>query len=130
VVLPGIGASVLPKLICPACWPAYAGLLSTAGLGFLISAAYLLPLTTVFLALAVAALGFRANTRHGYGPFQLGLIAATAILLGKFVRDSALLVYGAVGLLMLASAWNAWPRRNAPCCENPRPKFTTKRRLQ
>lgn len=26
--LPGIGVSLLPKLMCPACWPAYAGLWS------------------------------------------------------------------------------------------------------
>jgi hypothetical protein len=34
---PGVGVSLLPKLVCPLCWPAYAGLLSTFGLGFLIS---------------------------------------------------------------------------------------------
>jgi hypothetical protein len=33
---PGIGVPLLPKLMCPLCWPAYAGLLSTLGLGFLI----------------------------------------------------------------------------------------------
>lgn len=42
--LPGVTVSLLPKLMCPACWPAYAGLLSSLGLGFLISARYLLPL--------------------------------------------------------------------------------------
>ena len=34
----------------------------------LISAKYLLPLTVAFLAIAAAALGFRASRRHGYGP--------------------------------------------------------------
>ena len=28
-VLPGVGISLLPKLSCPLCWPAYAGLLSS-----------------------------------------------------------------------------------------------------
>jgi hypothetical protein len=36
-MLPGIGVSLLPKLICPMCWPAYAGIVSALGLGFLIS---------------------------------------------------------------------------------------------
>src|SRR5262249_33508534 len=27
--LPGIGVSLLPKVACPACWPAYAGVLSS-----------------------------------------------------------------------------------------------------
>jgi hypothetical protein len=114
LALPGIGVSVLPKFICPVCWPAYAGLLSSLGLSFLISTEYLLPLTTMFLALALMTLAFRATKRHGYGPFQLGLVAAIAILLGKFVWDSMPTVYGAVGLLILTSVWNAWPHGRTP----------------
>jgi hypothetical protein len=34
LALPGVGASLFPKLACPLCWPAYAGLLSSVGLGF------------------------------------------------------------------------------------------------
>jgi len=112
LALSGVGVSMLPKLACPACWPAYAGLLTSVGLGFLISAAYLLPLTATFLALALGALAFRANRRHGYGPFFLGLAAATGVLLGKFMWESSLIMYGAVALLLLASLWNSWPRRN------------------
>src|SRR5262249_55495601 len=88
--LPGIGLSALPKLACPVCWPAYAGLLSSLGLGFLISAAYLLPLTIIFLTLALAALAFRAKSRRGLGPFLIGLIAAMSVLLGKFVWGSSI----------------------------------------
>ena len=110
-VLPGIGASLLPKLVCPMCWPAYAGLVSALGLGFLISVKYLLPLTAALLALAVAALGFRAPRRHGYGPFWLALVAAAVILTGKFYFDAAQAAYAGVGLLIAASVWNGWPRR-------------------
>jgi len=108
--LPGIGLSALPKLACPVCWPAYAGLLSSLGLGFLMSAGYLLPLTIVFLTLALAALAFRAKNRRGLGPFLIGLIAAMSVLLGKFVWESNATIYGGVGMLVVASAWNAWPR--------------------
>ena len=52
-VVPSIGFSMLPKLACPACWPVYAGLLTSIGLGFLISVKYLLPLTAAFLVLAL-----------------------------------------------------------------------------
>jgi len=82
--IPGIGVSLLPKLACPLCWPAYAGLLSSVGLGFLISSKYLLPLTGAFLVLAVGALAFRAKHRHGYGPFVLGIVSAVGVLIGKF----------------------------------------------
>ena len=116
--IPGIGVSLLPKLACPLCWPAYAGLLSGVGLGFLISTKYLLPITAVFLVLAVGALAFRANRRHGYWPFVLGLIAATGVLVGKFWLNSNSAMYAAVGMLVIASMWNAWPHRRvvSDCC--------------
>lgn len=75
LALPGIGVALLPKLFCPLCWPLYAGIVSSVGLGFLIGTTYLLPLTGAFLALTVGVLAFRANQRRGYGPLVLGLAA-------------------------------------------------------
>jgi lipopolysaccharide export LptBFGC system permease protein LptF len=72
--------------------------------------AYLLPLTAIALMLAVAALGFRARRRRGYGPFAVGLLAAIVLVIGKFVFDLNLAVYGGVAALVGASLWNAWPR--------------------
>src|SRR5258708_30972809 len=100
---------MLPKLAGPACWPAYAGLLSSVGLGFLISTVYLLPLTVAFLFLAVAALAFRANKRRGYGPFVLGLVAGSAVLFVKFVWESKLAMDSALRLLVVEFLWNACP---------------------
>lgn len=116
--LPGVGVSLLPKLTCPACWPAYAGVVSSLGLGFLISARYLLPLTAAFLAITATALGFRASRRHGYGPFWMGLVAGAVILTGKFYFDAPQTTYAGVGLLVAASVWNSWPRHaaTAPFC--------------
>ena len=111
LAVPGVGVSLLPKLACPACWPAYAGLLSSVGLGFLIFTVYLLPLTVTFLLLALVALAFRARQRYEYGPFLLGLAGTVGVLLGKFVWESTPTMYGAVGLLVAASLWNAWPHR-------------------
>lgn len=108
--VPGIAFAFLPKLACPACWPAYAGLLSSIGLGFLLDTVYLLPLTAVFLVLAVSALGFRARTRKGYGPLAVGLVAAVVVLVGKFIFESDAAMYGGIGLLVAASVWNAWPK--------------------
>ena len=107
---PGIGLSLLPKIACPACWPSYAGLLSSIGLGFLIpNAAYLLPLTAAFLLIAVGALAYRPHRRHGYTPLVVGATAASLILLGKFSLASNPVFYAGLGLLILASAWNSWP---------------------
>ena len=116
--IPGVGLSLLPKLARPFCWPAYAGVLSSVGLGFLISARYLLPVTAVFLVIAVGVLAFRANRRHRYLPFFLGLFAALGVLIGKFSWESNLVMYVSVGILVMASVWNAWPHRAAmsDCC--------------
>ncbi len=114
--LPGIGISLLPKLTCPLCWPAYAGLLSTVGLGFLIPARNLLLVTSVFLTASTATLSFRAKTRHGYRPALLSLVAATIILFGKFSIESQAVMYSGLGLLVAASLWNGWPRRPAGSC--------------
>jgi len=118
MMIPGVAVSLMPKLACPFCWPAYAGLLSSLGLGFLISAEYLLPLTAAFLVLAVGGLAFRARRRQGYGPLILGLFAAFGVLFGKFWWESNPAMYAAVGLLAMSSIWNAWPVRatRPDCC--------------
>lgn len=121
VLLPSIGAALLPKLTCPACWPAYAGLLSSLGISFVDYTPYLLPLTVAFLAVALAALAYRAARRRGYGPFWLGGGAALAILIGKFGFDSDPAMYVGLAVLVGASIWNTWPRKNkvaaCPACE-------------
>ncbi len=114
---PGIGLSLLPKIACPACWPAYAGLLSSIGLGFLVpNLTYLLPLTVEFLLIAVGTLAFRARRRRGYVPFALGVLAASLILLGKFSLASNPVLYAGLGLLILASVWNSWPIASRCVC--------------
>jgi mercuric ion transport protein len=110
LAMPGIGVALLPKLLCPMCWPLYAGIVSSAGLGFLVGTAYLLPITSAFLILTVAVLGFRARQRRGLGPFLIGLAGSAAVLNGKFYLESNSITYSGVGLLVAASVWNAWPR--------------------
>jgi len=102
-VIPALGASLLPLGICPACWPAYAGLLGTLGIGFLLEKAYLLPVTMVLLGLALVSLVYHASARRGYGPFALGVVAVSLVLVGKFTRFFDPLVYVGLALLMGAS---------------------------
>jgi len=80
------------------------------GLGFLMQTEFLLPLTVATLVLAVAALGFRAKRRRGYGPLAVGVVGGGVLILGKFVLDSNLAVYGGLMGLIVASLWNSWPR--------------------
>ncbi len=128
-LMPAILVALLPKLACPACWPAYAGLLSAVGLGFLAQTEYLLPLTGAFLAVVLLGLGYRAKSRRGYRPLCLGILAAGILLPGKFWFESNLLFYSGLVSLVGASIWNTWPRKEsktAPCCDGTpgRPQVT------
>ena len=113
VVVPAILLSILPVLSCPACWPAYAGVLSSLGVSFLMDVEWLLPLTGVALAVALFTLGFRARRRRGLRPLALGVAASAAILLGRIVVQVDVVVYIGAALLIGASVWNSWPKKGA-----------------
>lgn len=116
-ILPGVGVAFMPKVICPLCWPAYAGVLSATGLTFLMEDRWLLPISAVFLTLALAALSWRAKSRRGYGPLLAGLGASAVILIGKFALGLDVLAYMGIAVLVAASVWNIWPRRaREPAC--------------
>ena len=108
--LPAVGAAALPKLTGPACWPAYSGLLSAAGVGFINYTPYLLPLTVTFVGLSLASLGWGARLRRGFAPLWFGVMAATVLISGKFAFDSDVAMYVGIAMLMAAALWNAWPR--------------------
>jgi len=114
-MVPGIGAALLPAVACPACWPAYAGLLSSFGVGFINYTPWLLPGMLLFLAIALAALAYQGRRRGSYGPLLLGAIGTAALLAGRFALASDPMMYAGVAALVAASGWNAWPRRGAAC---------------
>jgi len=123
VTIPAAIVSVMPALACPACWPAYASLLGSLGLGFMIESTYLMPITIVALLIAVGMLGVKARLRRGYGPLMLGLIGASLIVVAKFALGLDPLIYAGVALLIAASVWNIWPESrtkqacgSASCC--------------
>ena len=109
--LPGIGAALLPIGHCPACWPAYAAILGSFGLGFLLDSTYLFPITILLLGPALFAFAFRAKTRRGYGPLGLATASVIVILMFKFAYVFDPLVWAGLFGLAVASVWNAWPRR-------------------
>ena len=110
-IIPGVVVGALPA--CPLCWPVYAGAMSSVGLGFLLKTTYLLPLTAISLLVALAGLGYRSETRRGYGPLLAGVLGAGILLVGKFSFDSDPSMYLGVATLITAAVWNAWPRRGS-----------------
>jgi hypothetical protein len=105
LALPGAGALLLPAGVCPACWPAYAGLLASLGLGVLMQRAYLLPLALGLSGVALAALAWGARSRQRYGPLVLGMAGVAMAAAGKFAFAADGLVYVGVGSLAVASIW-------------------------
>ena len=132
VSLPGASAGLLPVGLCPACWPAYAGILGSLGLGFLLESTYLLPLTIGSLGLALLALAFRAKARRGYGPLVLGGASVALVLIFKFAFPVASLVYAGIFALVATSVWNSWPKKrnsdtgSCPNCAPQDPAMGTK----
>ena len=119
LAIPSFLAAVVaaaPILTCPACWPLYAGLLSSLGVGFVDYTPYILPATLVMLAFALAALGWKANQRRGYSPLFLGVIASGLLVGGKFYLNHDWLFYAGAALLIGASIWNIWPKKNCKVC--------------
>ena len=110
-VAPGVGVAFLPKLACPACWPAYAALVSSLGLGFLLTTRYLLGVSLVFLSLALASIALAGRRSRRYLPLWLGIAASAAILAAKFALESHVLLYTGTAGIMGAGLWSNWPRR-------------------
>ncbi len=116
VTVPAVGAVLIPGVSCPACWPAYAGLLSSLGFGFVNYTPYLAPLATILLLLALFSLFYKARTRRGYRPFAAGLVASILMILGRFVLTNSVLFYSGILLLIIASVWNALPVKGVGSC--------------
>jgi hypothetical protein len=119
--LPAVAVALLPNVTCPDCWPGYAALLSSLGVGFLPTARYLLPLTLVGLAIPLGVLTLGARRGRGLLPLTLGIIGSILLVVGRFALDSnPILFLGATGL-GAASLWNARPGRkrsvgSCPAC--------------
>jgi len=100
--LPAFGTALLPKLTCPLCFPAYAAILSAFGIEFVNYTPYLLPLTAVFLAVAITVLALQARRARNIVPLALGVGASLIVLFGKFSFESDWLTTGGVVLLVAA----------------------------
>lgn len=100
--LPAVGLAALPKLTCPLCFPAYTAALGALGLEFVDYTPYLLPLTVVFLAVALAVLANQSRRTGIRYPLLLGIAASAVVLFGKFQLESDWLTTGGIVLLIVA----------------------------
>lgn len=118
-LISAIGAALTAKLACPICWPAYAALASALGLGFLINTKNLLIISIIFLLVAIGVLYGQCRKRKNFRPFWIGLVGASFILVGKFVLDNLIVLYGGAILLIFACIHNildSWLKREEKVC--------------
>ncbi|MDE2489765.1 MAG: hypothetical protein KGM24_02890 [Elusimicrobia bacterium] len=117
--LPAAVAGLLPVGFCPACYPAWAGLLSALGLGA-VSERVLAPLTAALLVAAVGGLAYQARRRGRYGALAAGIVGGAAMYAGQFLLRAWPVKGLGIALLIGASLWNILPRRrrpeNCPAC--------------
>lgn len=99
---PALGTALLPKLTCPLCFPAYAALLSALGIEFIDYTPYLIPLTAIFLTIALGVLALQARRTGNITALLIGVAAAAIVLIDKFYFDSTILATGGVILLIIA----------------------------
>ncbi len=110
-ILPGALLALLPSATCPACVAAYAGVISTLGLGFLLTERVLAPFIAVFLVASLLSVGWSARSHRRLGPLITTAGGSVAVLLGRLVWNVPPLVYGGAAVLIGASLWNLWLKR-------------------
>jgi mercuric ion transport protein len=114
---PALGVALLPKLVCPLCFPAYAAILSALGIEFLDYTPYLLPLTAFFLAVALGVLALQTRRTGNVTALLLGLVSAMIVLLGKFYFEHDWLMTSGIVLLIVAILLgNRNPTSTTPTC--------------
>ena len=104
--IPAAVLPLLPSFSCPVCVAAYAGLLSSLGLGFLFTDRIQRPLIVAFLIVSVAGVGWAARQYKRVGPFVLVLLGSAGIVAGRLVWSLEPALYAGVVCLVAGAAWN------------------------
>jgi fermentation-respiration switch protein FrsA (DUF1100 family) len=103
--------ALLPKATCPLCVAAYAGTVSSLGLGFLLTDRVLTPIIICSLLLSVGSVAWAWTRHHRFGPVVISVVGAIALAAGRWFALRALLPIGLV-LLVSASVWTLWLQRS------------------
>lgn len=111
--MPAIVIALLPKLICPFCWPLYTGLLGSIGTNFINYTPYLFPVLTMFLIITNTGLILAARRQQKYGPFYLGIISSLLILLGKFLYITDVFIFVGLSGLIMSVIWQSRSKRSS-----------------
>ncbi len=103
-------ALLAPKGLCPICVAASGGVLSSVGLGFLAVDTVIRWVLPIALLVGIVGLGLAARGHRRWWVFALGVAGAFVLYAGWFFTFTPML-YGGMGLLVLASLFNLLQRR-------------------
>ncbi len=106
IAAPAAVLPLLPSFSCPVCLAAYAGVLSSLGLGFVLNESVLRPLIVLFLGIAVGSVAWGTRRHRKRGPVVAAAAGALSIIAGRIVWSVPLAVYGGVICVVLAAIWN------------------------
>ena len=104
--IPAAIVPVLPSFTCPLCLAAYAGVLSSLGLGFVLREDVQRPLMLVFLAFTVASVAWSTRRHRRSGPVAAVAVGSVAIIAGRLVWNVPPVVYAGIGLVVVGVLWN------------------------
>lgn len=111
--IPSAALGFFPAVFCPACYPVLAGLLSAAGLGFLVNDTVLKPLTIFFLFVALFGFAWQAARTGRYPALVIGSLGAAGMYTGLYLFPSVPLKMAGIAALFTASLWNLILKRNS-----------------
>ncbi len=106
--VPAAVLAIVPIGLCPACLPAYLGVLSALGLGFLNQWKYLFPLTLGALAIFLGVLIYEGLKKRRFAAVLIGTAGSALLIAGKFVFESDPANYAGIALVLTAAIWNAF----------------------
>lgn len=103
----GVFGGILPVAACPACWPAYAGVLSSLGISFLGFRTGHFVLVGTLLATAMGMFAYDWQRHHRrFGPLLLGLIGCAFVIASNTYFNQPIVSYAGSVSFLSAAIWN------------------------
>lgn len=106
VAIPAAVLPLLPSFSCPVCLAAYAGVLSSLGLGFVFTPQVQRPLIVFFLTVTLASVAWATRQHKKLGPLMLVLPGSLVIVLARLVWSIPWVLYVGVSCLVAGAVWN------------------------
>lgn len=114
VTIPAAVLPLLPSFSCPVCIAAYAGLLSSLGLGIVLKDSVQRPAIVFFLTVTVGTVAWTSRQHRIVWPLLAVLTGSLAVIAGRLVWSIPPVVYVGVAALVVGAVWNLALKRRGP----------------